>query len=192
MLPGAMPEADGAFPTTAAKRSKLGLTQRGTDTLAGDRHNVLVDDDKQLITELTELALTQAAPDELVVFEETAEEYFADPDAAVSATAKSEAVGFGLELAMVTPAALAIGSALVQALISIVSERTLSAGARSVSAQVRRLLRKEESDPQLRLSQDQVTRLRQVALAQAAVLGLPEGQATLLADSFVGALWSAA
>jgi hypothetical protein len=149
-----------------------------------------VDDERALIAELTELALEQAAPEELAVFDETAEEYFADPQGAVSASAKNEAVGFGLELAMLTPAALAVGSALVQALISIVSERTLSAGARSVAAQVRRLLRKEEPDPQLRLSAEQVSRLRQVALSQAAVLGLPEMQATLLADSFVGALWS--
>ena len=66
----------------------------------------------------------------------------------------------------------------------------MSAGARTVAVQVRRLLRKEEPDPQLRLSAEQVSRLRQVALSQAAVLGLPEVQATLLADSFVGALWS--
>ena len=178
--------ADNSHETPNSDEAKM-----ATDTLAGDRHNVLVDDEQLLISELTELALTQAAPDELVVFDETAEEYFADPEAAVSATAKNEAVGFGLELAMVTPAALAIGSALVQALISIVSERTLSAGARTVTVQVRRMLRKGEPDPQLRLTSDQVTRLRQVALAQAAVIGLPEGQAMLLADSFVGALWSA-
>ena len=80
----------------------------------------------------------------------------------------------------------------LQAVVSIVSERTLSAGARSVSGQVRRLLRKEAPDPQLQLTPEQAGRVRQIALAQAAVLGLPETQATLLADSFVGALWSTA
>jgi hypothetical protein len=149
-----------------------------------------VDDERALVAELTELALEQAAPEELAVFEETAEEYFADPEAAISGSAKNEAVGFGLELAMITPAALAVGSVLVQALVAIVSERAVSAGAKTVATQVRRLLRKEEPDPQVRLTADQVNRLRQVALSQAAVLGLPEVQATLLADSFVGALWS--
>ena len=109
----------------------------------------------------------------------------------MSASAKGQAVGFGLELAMLTPAALAVGSTVVQALISIVSERTLSAGARTVTVQVRRLMRKEERDPQLMLTQEQAGRVRQVALDQAAILGLPAAQATLLADSFVGALWSA-
>lgn len=151
----------------------------------------IVDEDRALIAELTELALAQAAPDELAVFEETTEEYFTDPQGAVSAAAKGQAVGFGLELAMITPAALSVGSVVVQALISIVSERTLTAGARTVSSQVRRLLRKEDPDPQLVLTREQAGRLRQVALAQAAALGLPETQATLIADSFVGALWSA-
>ena len=151
-----------------------------------------VDEERSLIAELTEMALAQAAPDELVVFDETAEEYFADPQAAISAAAKGQAVGFGLELAMITPAALAVGSVVMQALISIVSERTLTAGARTVSSQVRRLMRKEEPNPEITLTREQAGRVRQVALDQAAALGLPEAQALLLADSFVGAIWSTA
>lgn len=151
----------------------------------------LVVDDRALIAELTELALARAAPDELAVFEETAQEYFADPQRAVSVAAKGQAVGFGLELAMITPAALAVGSAVLQALVSMVSERSLAAGARTVSGRVRRLLRKEEPDPQLVLTPEQARHVRQVALSQAHALGLPELQATLLADSFVGALWAA-
>ena len=151
-----------------------------------------VDEERTLIAELTEMALAQAAPDELVVFDETADEYFADPQAALSAAAKGQAVGFGLELAMITPAALAVGSVVMQALVSIVSERTLSAGARTVSSQVRRLMRKEEPNPDIKLTREQASRVRQVALTQAATLGLPEAQAVLLADSFVGAIWSTA
>ena len=153
--------------------------------------NLTVDEDRELIAELTEMALAQAAPDELAVFDETAEEYFADPEGAVSAANKGQAVGFGLELALVTPAALAVGSALVQALVAIVSERTILAGARTVSSQVRRLMRREETDPQFRLTAEQAGRLRQTALVRAQALGLPEPQAVLLAESFVGALWSA-
>jgi hypothetical protein len=151
-----------------------------------------VDEERTLIAELTEMALAQAAPDELVVFDETAEEYFTDPQAAVSKAAKGQAVGFGLELAMITPAALSVGSVVMQALISIVSERTLTAGARTVSGQVRRLMRKEEPNPEVKLTREQAGRVRQVALDQAAALGLPAAQATLLADSFVGAIWSTA
>jgi len=150
-----------------------------------------IDDDRALIAEMAQLALAQAAPDELAVFDETADEYFADPEAAVHAANKGQAVGFGLELAMVTPIALAVGSTFVQALISIVSERTLTAGARTVSSQVRRLMRSERPDPQFMLTPEQARRLRETALAKAQALGLPEPQAALLAESFVGALWSA-
>jgi hypothetical protein len=150
-----------------------------------------MDEDRALIAEIAQLALAQAAPDELAVFDDTAEEYFADPQRAVSAANKGQAVGFGLELAMVTPIALAVGSTFVQALISIVSERTLTAGARTVSSQVRRMLRSERPDPQFMLTAEQAGRLRQTALARAQALGLPEPQAVLLAESFVGALWSA-
>lgn len=150
-----------------------------------------VNDDTALIAELTELALAQAAPDELAVFPETAEEFFADPQAALSASSKDTAVGFGLELAMITPVALAVGSTVVQALASILSERALSAGARSATGVLRRLLRREQPDPELSLTQEQAHYVRQVALSRAHALGLPEQQATLLADSFVGALVTA-
>jgi hypothetical protein len=149
-----------------------------------------VEDDKALIAELTELALSTAAPDELVVFEETAHEFFADPQAALTATRKDSAVGFGLELAMITPVALAVGSAVVQALVSALSDRAVSMGGRGVAAVLKRLLRKGSQPEQddISLSPQQARYVRQVALDRARALGMPEGQAAMLADSFVGAI----
>ena len=148
-----------------------------------------MDDDQAVIAELTQLALSRAAPDELAVFEETAEEYFADPQAALSATSKDTAVGFGLELAMLTPVALAVGSTVLQALAAMLSERFLAAGGRSVSAMLRRVFRRDQPpDPALTLTPEQAQYLRQVALQRAHALGMPPQQAHLLADSFVGAL----
>ena len=47
-----------------------------------DRKAVLApEDERLLVAQLAESALAQAAPEELVVFDETAEEYFQDPDA---------------------------------------------------------------------------------------------------------------
>jgi hypothetical protein len=150
-----------------------------------------VDEDKALIAELTELALSTAAPDELVVFEETAEEYFADPHAALTAVRKDAAVGFGLELAMITPVALAVGSAVVQAILAALGDRVIQVGGRGVGALLKRLLRKDSRPQQpgeLSLSPDQARYVRQVALDRARALGMPEGQAAMLADSFVGAI----
>jgi hypothetical protein len=147
-----------------------------------------VNEDQALIAELTELALSQAAPDELALFDETAQEFFADPQAALSASSKDTAVGFGLELVMITPVALAVGGYVLQALASLLSERALTAGGRSASSMLRRLLRKGPPDPHLTLTPEQTQYVRQVALERANALGMPPQQAHLLADSFVGAL----
>jgi hypothetical protein len=148
-------------------------------------------DDKALIAELTELALSTAAPEELLVFEETAEEFFADPQAALTAARKDSAVGFGLELAMITPVALAVGSAVVQAILSALGDRVIQLGGRGVAGLLKRLLRKDSQPQQpgeLSLNADQARYVRQVALDRARALGMPEGQAAMLADSFVGAI----
>lgn len=149
-----------------------------------------VEDDKALIAELTELALSTAAPDELVVFEETAEEFFADPQAALTAARKDSAVGFGLELAMITPVALAVGSAVVQAILAALGDRVIQLGGRGVTSLLKRLLRKDSQPQQgdLSLNPEQARYVRQVALDRARALGMPEGQAAMLADSFVGAI----
>ncbi|WP_117209295.1 hypothetical protein [Allorhizocola rhizosphaerae] len=147
-----------------------------------------MEDERAFIAALTELALERAAPDELVVFEETAEEYFADPQAALTAANQDSAVGFGLELAMITPVALAVGAAVMQALVTALSDRAVT----GVSGVLRRVLRKRTPDPaDIVLSPDQARYVRQVALDRARSLGMPEQQATLLADSFVGAIATA-
>ena len=150
-----------------------------------------MNEDQALIAELTELALSRAAPDELALFDETAEEFFDDPQAALSASSKDTAVGFGLELVMITPVALAVGATVLQALASLLSERVLSAGGRSASSLLRRLLRKGPPDPHLTLTPEQTQYVRQIALERANALGMPPQQAHLLADSFVGALVTA-
>lgn len=150
-----------------------------------------MEDDKALIAELTELALSTAAPDELLVFEETAEEYFADPQAALTAARKDSAVGFGLELAMITPVALAVGSAVVQAIVSALGDRAYQMGRQGIAALLKRLLRKDSQPRQqgeISLNPDQARYVRQVALDRARALGMPESQAAMLADSFVGAI----
>jgi hypothetical protein len=150
-----------------------------------------VNEDQALIAELTELALSRAAPDELALFDETAQEYFDDPQAALSASSKDTAVGFGLELVMITPVALAVGGYVLQAIASLLSERAIAAGGRSASSMLRKLLRKGPPDPHLTLTAEQTQYVRQVALERAHALGMPPQQAHLLADSFVGALVTA-
>lgn len=151
-----------------------------------------MEEDRALIAELTELVLAQAAPDELAVFDETSQEYFADPQGALTAASKDSAVGFGLELAMITPVALAVGTAVMQALVGYATERAAAAGSKSLSGIIRRLLRKGPPRPDdIALTPGQARYVRQVAFERARALGMPEHQAGLLADSFVGAIVTA-
>jgi hypothetical protein len=147
-----------------------------------------VEEDNALIAELTQLALTTAAPEELEVFDETAQEYFANPQAALTAAKGDAAVGFGLELAMLTPVALAIGSAVLQAVIGLLSDRAVQASKGPVLALLRKVMRREAPAAQLGLTAAHAQQVRLVALQRAHALGLPEAQARQLAESFVGAL----
>jgi len=92
---------------------------------------------------------------------------------------------------MITPLALAVGATVLQSLAWLLSERVLSAGGRSASSLLRRLLRKGPPDPHLTLTPEQTQYVRQIALERANALGMPPQQAHLLADSFVGALVTA-
>jgi hypothetical protein len=147
-----------------------------------------VEDDNALIAELTQAALTTAAPDELAVFDETAQEYFADPQAALTAAKGDAAVGFGLELAMLTPAALAIGSAVLQAVLGLLADKAVMHGSGAVVVMLRKVLRRQAPAAELGITAAQAHNLRLVALQRAHALGLPEAQARQLAESFVGAL----
>ena len=51
------------------------------------------DDERAVVSELAQRALTAAAPDELVIFDETASDYFHDPQAALAGQRRDEAVG---------------------------------------------------------------------------------------------------
>jgi hypothetical protein len=64
-------------------------------------------DERALVKEIAEKVVADAAPEELVLFEETAQEYFEDPKRVLHARGSDEAVGFGLDVAMLTPYVLA-------------------------------------------------------------------------------------
>ncbi|WP_203906445.1 hypothetical protein [Rhizocola hellebori] len=150
-----------------------------------------MDDDSALIAELAQVALVSVAPDELMIFDETAEEYFTDPEAALTASGRDAAVGFGLELAMITPIALSVGSAVMQAVVGHLAGRALDAGQTGLAALARRVFKRPAQQPDLTLTTAQAQQVRATAFERARALGLPDAQAHLLADSFVGAIATA-
>ena len=135
--------------------------------------------------ELAELALERLAPEELAVLPETAEEYFRDPQSVLAPRRRDEAIGFGLDLALLTPYVLAVATPVLGVLGAIAQQTLEDSSARMI----RRLFRRGDTpgdSPALTAIQAQ--QVRDVAIEHARTLGLDDGCAALLADSIVGGL----
>lgn len=150
-----------------------------------------------LVREISVDVVEQVAPEELPVFEETASEYFADPDAVLNPRRRDEAVGFGLDAVLATPLVLAVVTHVLQYLGSVVVEAIDGEVRPWLVRVVRRLLRRKDAPevvtrgPVPRLTPEQVMAVRDVARARARALGVQDEQADLLADAIVGRLVSA-
>jgi hypothetical protein len=161
------------------------------------------DIEQDLVDELACTVLQRVAPEELVVFDETAADYFRDPELVLSGRRRDEAVGFGLEMALLTPYVLAVGTVVVRFLGSIISDAVRDEIRDElkpvIAGPVRRVFRREGAplavrresagqDPAPGVTAEQAREVRRVALQQARRSGLDDEKASLLADAFVGAL----
>jgi len=161
---------------------------------AGSVERLPPEAENKLVAELARLVLEQAAPEELVLFPETAEEYFKDPQAVLDPKRRDEALGFGLDVAMLTPYVLAVATPVIRFLASTVAEAAGQEAKPLVTRIVRRLLRRPDpvseaaGEAPAPVSTDQARRVREIAYQRAKGLGLNEDQAVLLADSVVGGL----
>jgi len=150
-------------------------------------------EEQELVTALAELALEQAAPEELAVFPETADEYFRDPEATLHPRQREEAVGFGLELALLTPYLMVVVTHVVRMLASLIEQSVEEELKPSVAQLVHKLFRRADqtaAEPggPAPLTPNQLRRLRDTAYERGIGLGLDEPRASLLADSVVGRL----
>jgi hypothetical protein len=153
-------------------------------------------DERDLVSELGQLVVAHTAPEELALFDDTSAEYFADPKAALTADRRDEPVGFGLELALLTPYILAVARPVIEMLGQLVLDAVKDESKPAISALVRRLFRRPqagspgESDSVAgqALTIEQAQRVRGVALAEAQALGLSDDRATVLADAVAGSL----
>jgi hypothetical protein len=156
-----------------------------------------------LTGELARAVVGRIAPEELGLFEETEADYFRDPRLVLRAGRRDEAVGFGLDLALLTPYVLMVGAVVVHFLAGVVSD-AVGDEVRDeikpvIAGRVRRLLRRDDPaaadrpeagghDRAQGVTAEQAREVRQVALRQARQSGLDDEKAALLADAFVGAL----
>jgi hypothetical protein len=146
---------------------------------------------RELTERLARLAIEQAAPDEALTFDEVAREYFADPAGTLAPERADEPVGFGLELTLLTPIALALAQFVVKVLADLLSSSIKEAAEPSLTSLLRRILRmhSEESETgSATLTLEQRNHVFTVARREAERLGLPGERATLLGLAMVGAL----
>jgi hypothetical protein len=147
---------------------------------------------RDLVQGLAAVVVEELEPDELAVFEETADEYFEDPQAVLDPKRRDEAVGFGLDAELLTPIVLAVAGPVVEYLTALVVEATGEGIKPTLVRMLRRMLRIREvaaetpvPEPPL-LTQQQVEHVRSIAYARACDVGLQEDRARLLADAVAG------
>ena len=160
-----------------------------------DRGVVLApEEERLLVAQLAESVLAQAAPEELVIFDETVEEYFQDPERVLRARGGDEAVGFGLDMALLAPYVLAVAGSVVTFLASIVVDSAKDETRTVVAGFVRRMFRGQHEKSSARadapqpLTAEQVRRIHQIAYDRSIALNLPEETATVLANAVVGGI----
>ena len=164
----------------------------------------------QLIADLARDAVTEIAPQELPMFRLQSEAYFKDPDSAFEGHAGGEDMlgfGAGAAAAFLTPAVLAVTTAVVKFVAQEVKESVQDEGADLISDIVKRMFkkfrpeekkegegRKDESNKDkgkegpLPLTPEQLKKVRELAFEQALQLRLSENTAETLAESLVGSL----
>ncbi len=149
-----------------------------------------------LVRDLAGAVLATQAPDELPILDLTSEEFFADPDAALAADRRDESLGFGIELAMLTPVVLAVVTPVVQFLVDLARDTFTDAAKQEVTPRVAAWLRrvthrddeKPVGPPSAGLTETQARAVHDLAHRRALDLGLDESRAGLLADAVVGGL----
>jgi hypothetical protein len=147
------------------------------------------------VLELARASVERAAPEELPLFGPTSEAYLEDPSRLDRDGGGDRMLGFGAEAAMVlvTPAALSVARDVVTFVVAQVRARLKDEGEGAVQGVLDRIFgrRKPDAPPQPKppeLSDEQLDRVRALALEKARQLKLPEAKAELLADSIVGSL----
>lgn len=167
------------------------------DAESGSRRDLLpTAGERELVTALAQEALEQAAPEELPLFSDVASEYFRDPEAALEVRQREESVGFGLELALLTPYVLAVVTYVVRMLASLIEQSVRDELKPSVEQLVHKMFRRHGQAPAEAeagaetpiLTTDQLLRVRESAYGRGIALGLDETRAGLLADAVVGRL----
>ena len=154
--------------------------------------------DDALVAEVARSAVERAAPEELPLFRPVSEAFFEDPDALERTGGGDQMLGFGVDAAAVllTPVALSVARDVVRFVGEQVRKRLQTEGEGAVQRALDRIFKRGgggrepeprgESPPDL--TDEELERVRAIALEKAQQLNLAPAKAELLADAIVGGL----
>lgn len=148
-------------------------------------------DADRFVVEIARDLVTQAAPQELSLFEDTRDAYFANPDRMLKGQdGQEEPLGFdivsGASTILITPVALAVVDEVTRMIVDKVAESGMFSKLLQKLHLTRRVHKKVTLP--LRLTPEQMKQVRKAAVEKAGQCNLPKAQAELLADSLVGKL----
>jgi hypothetical protein len=158
------------------------------------------DETDDLQGELAKAGISAVASEELLLFDAMRAAYERNPQRAIQLRNKDDPLGFGVgeAVVLVTPTALKVASLVIDEITQYAGKTLAQRGLPGVVALFRRIVRrvrgKTTSSPRSKLrspiplDEDQLERVRRIALATAEESGLPADRAGLLADAVVGRL----
>ena len=152
--------------------------------------------DDALVADLARSAVEQTAPEELPLFRPTSQAFFEDPDALTRSGGRDELLGFGVDaaLVLVTPVALSVARDVVRFVADQLRSRLAQEGEGAVQRALDRVFKRAEppdqaaADPASELTDEELERVRTIAVEKARQLRLSPERAGLLADAIVGGL----
>jgi AcrR family transcriptional regulator len=141
---------------------------------------------QELIQEVSKRIVAEVDPEELVLFDELMESYFANPHP--SSPEKDDPLGFGLGefVSLVTLAAGAAVSAVLTYILNEVIETIQEEGARAITERIRDWLNSESAAKAL--TAEQLKRIQEITIQQAELFDMDTTKARLMASALVGSL----
>jgi hypothetical protein len=142
---------------------------------------------RALIEDISRAVISEVAPEELDLFDQLSEEYYADPTPPdLTQNASDDALGFGLGDLLIasTPASNAMITVVLTFAIQILMQAAGDEGSDFVRDRVRALFgRKGQAEPPPHFNRDELRHMRAAAESEAQRFGLSAEEAGHMADA---------
>ncbi len=141
---------------------------------------------REIITEFSKDVVSKVANEELPLFDEMVEEYYQDPAPPdLTHQASDDPLGSGLESTLIalTPAAMAMVSAIVTYVLTEVLQAVQEESVQAISKKIKEFFNPKKPQP---ITKEQLKTIWDVAYKKAREYGAKRDEAIQMADAMVG------